>query len=116
MRDMAPNNTDSARVLAHAAFARACSRGLVRRMLLPDAPASLEAVAAALESSTKLRAKPTEAELDLARSALRTLQALLRAVPEAPLASRRLLQLTQLAEGDAQLSRLLGGIRGEARV
>ena len=116
MRDIAPSGVDNARVLAHAAFSRACSRGLVRRMLQPDPPAALGAVAEALEASMRLTAKSVEGQFDLARSALRTLQALLRAVPEAPHASRRLTQLVQLAESDANLSRLLAGIRGESKV
>jgi len=103
-------------VLAHAAFSRACARGLARRLLQPDPGAALEAVSAALEASLKLKEKFSEADADLARSALRTLAALLRAVPEAPLVSRRLAQLVQNAEqGDARLARLYASIRGEGR-
>jgi len=117
MRDMAPTILDSARILAHSAFHRACSRGMpaLSRLLGSTSPttsrALLDTLAGAIELSVmKVSEKSSEGELDLARSALRSLYALKKVMPEAQLLSSKLASLSAAVLSDSRLSRLSASV------
>jgi hypothetical protein len=138
MKDTAPTVQDSARILAHSAFNRACSRGLpaLSRLLglglgggggggngeersssvatttstastNSNHRALLDLLASSIEVSViKVSEKSTEGELDLARSALRSLNALKKVLPEAPLLSSKVASLINIVQSDPRLNRL----------
>jgi hypothetical protein len=117
MRDTAPTVLDSARILAHSAFHRACSRGMpaLSRLLGASSPttsrALLDTLAGAIELSVmKVSEKSSEGELDLARSALRSLYALKKVMPEAQLLSSKLASLSAAVLSDSRLSRLSASV------
>jgi hypothetical protein len=69
--------------------------------------ALLDLLASSIEVSViKVSEKSTEGELDLARSALRSLNALKKVFPEAPLLSSKVASLINIVQSDPRLNRL----------
>jgi hypothetical protein len=85
------------------------------RLLGSSSPATsralLDTLAGAIELSVmKVSEKSSEGELDLARSALRSLYALKKVMPEAQLLSSKLASLSAAVLSDSRLSRLSASV------